>query len=152
LVPCPDCGAALKAANLDDHLRTKCPKNPARLPAEGDVTLPCPAKSKKKKAPTEESRIGTDRSWAGCATVGDKRAWYKLFSHRSYLVVPNRSSADDLGRLEALCPRVGVGLVLFNADDKSNPDFSIRVRAARSDPEGFYINRNLKLIEEKLFR
>jgi hypothetical protein len=47
---------------------------------------------------------------------------------------------------------LGLGLVLFDAQDASNPNFTIRVRAARTEPDPFYANRNLKLIENRLFR
>lgn len=76
---------------------------------------------------------------------------YRLFSHRCYLVVPKTSPTEDLARLEALCVAIGLGLVLFDSQDASSPDFSLRVRAMRNEPDPFYTNRNLKLIEERLF-
>jgi hypothetical protein len=47
----------------------------------------------------------------------------------------------------------GVGLVLFNVD-KSNPGFSIRVRAQRFSPDMFYVNEfadRLKLHDAEVF-
>jgi hypothetical protein len=76
---------------------------------------------------------------------------YRLFSHRCYLVVPRSSPAEDLARLESLCLAVGLGLVLFHAHDPSSPIFTLRVRAARNEPDSFYVNRNLRLIEDRLF-
>ncbi len=76
---------------------------------------------------------------------------YRLFSHRCYLVIPRSSPTEDLARLEALCLAVGLGLVLFDRQDVSSPNFTIRVRAARNEPDSFYVNRNLKLIEDRLF-
>jgi len=76
---------------------------------------------------------------------------YRLFAHRCYLVVPKTSPAEDLARLESLCVAIGLGLVLFDSSDPSSPNFSIRVRAMRNDPDPFYVNRNLKLIEDRLF-
>ncbi len=38
---------------------------------------------------------------------------YRLFSHRSYLVVPKQAHADELARLDALCEIFGIGLVTF---------------------------------------
>jgi hypothetical protein len=76
---------------------------------------------------------------------------YRLFSHRCYLVVPRSASADDLGRLEALCIACGLGLILFNSANVSHPEYAIRVRAVRSEPDMFYVNRNLKLVEDRLF-
>ena len=76
---------------------------------------------------------------------------YRLFSHRSYLVVPMSSPTEDLARLESLCLAVGLGLVLFDAHDPSSPNFMLRVRAARNEPDSFYVNRNLRIIEDRLF-
>jgi hypothetical protein len=76
---------------------------------------------------------------------------YRLFAHRSYIVVPRTSPAEDLARLEPLCISVGLGFVLFDADRPVNPNFTIRVRAARHQPDPFYVNRNLRLIEDRLF-
>jgi hypothetical protein len=47
----------------------------------------------------------------------------------------------------------GVGLVLFDVD-KSNPRFSIRVRAQRFSPDMFYVNEfadRLKLHDAQVF-
>lgn len=41
---------------------------------------------------------------------------YRLFSHKSYIVVPNTTSSDDMNRLKALCGLHGVGLVTFTLD------------------------------------
>jgi hypothetical protein len=68
------------------------------------------------------------------------------------MVVPRLSPTEDVARLESLCMALGLGLVLFDAQDASNPNFTIRVRAARTEPDPFYANRNLKLIENRLFR
>jgi hypothetical protein len=76
---------------------------------------------------------------------------YRLFSHRCYLVVPKSSPTEDLARLESLCLAVGLGLVLFNSQDTVTPEFTIRVRASRNEPDPFYVNRNLKLVEAQLF-
>ena len=64
---------------------------------------------------------------------------YRLFSAKSYVVMPNTISPEDYGRLEALCMLFGIGLVLFNPNVK-DPDFSIRVRAQRFSPDMFYVN------------
>ena len=76
---------------------------------------------------------------------------YRLFSHRCYLVVPRSSPTEDLARLESLCLALGLGLVLFDSADPSSPDFAIRVRAIRHEPDMFYVNRNLKMIEDRIF-
>ena len=64
---------------------------------------------------------------------------YRLFSAKSYIAMPITITAEEYSRLEALCILYGVGLVLFKLD-KEAPDFSIRVRAARTNPDMFYVN------------
>jgi hypothetical protein len=64
---------------------------------------------------------------------------YRLFSAKSYIVMPNTILPEDYGRLEALCMLFGIGLVLFGLDT-SDPDFQIRVRAQRFQPDMFYVN------------
>lgn len=76
---------------------------------------------------------------------------YRLFSHKSYLVVPKDSAQADLDRLDVLCRIVGIGLIFFNAADPNNPDFAIRVRAASQDPDMFYVNKCMKFVEDDLF-
>ena len=103
------------------------------------------------KYPTEiiSAEIKTDSS--NLITAFGQACSYRLFSHRSYLVVPKYAPADDLARLESLCITCGLGLILFDGRNASNPDFSIRVRAERTEPDMFYVNRNLKLIEQRIF-
>lgn len=76
---------------------------------------------------------------------------YRLFSHKSYLVVPATSPDADLARLDVLCRICGIGLIHFDSTDPINPDFVIRVRAASQVPDMFYVNKNLKAIEKELF-
>jgi hypothetical protein len=75
---------------------------------------------------------------------------YKLFAHRSYLVVPREAQPEDIGRLDALCTIFGIGLILFDPMQPENPAFIIRVRAAKNDPDPFYVNQNIKLIADQL--
>jgi hypothetical protein len=76
---------------------------------------------------------------------------YRLFAHRSYLVVPRAASEGDLARLEALCTACGLGLILFDSKDSAHPNFTIRLRAVRGEPDMFYVNDNMKQIEHKIF-
>lgn len=76
---------------------------------------------------------------------------YKLFSHRSYIVVPTDSLEEDIARLDVLCRTLGVGLILFDAGNAATPGFEIRVRAARHDPDMFYVNKFMRLVEDDLF-
>jgi hypothetical protein len=76
---------------------------------------------------------------------------YRLFSHKSYIVVPASSPPDDLERLKTLCVILGVGLILFNAADIQNPGFDLKARAAKHEPDMFYVNLCMKIIEDELF-
>jgi hypothetical protein len=76
---------------------------------------------------------------------------YRLFSHKVYLVVPNSASESDLARLDALCRLYGIGLILFDTKKPKDPGFEIRVRAAKHEPDMFYVNKNLKAVEDELF-
>ncbi len=83
---------------------------------------------------------------------------YRLFSAKTYVVMPTTLTEVDKSRLESLCVLFGVGLVLFDVD-KSNPGFLIRVRAQRFSPDMFYVNEFAERLKsydaqvfEKLFR
>jgi len=76
---------------------------------------------------------------------------YKLFSHKAYIVVPKSSSEDDISRLDALCLIFGIGLILFDNSNLDEPQFEIRVRPIRHEPDMFYVNKHMKLIEKELF-
>jgi len=77
---------------------------------------------------------------------------YRLFSHKAYLVIPKNSPQDDIARLDSLCMVFGIGLILFNPTDIENPGFGIRVRAIKHDPDMYYVNKYMKLIEKELFQ
>lgn len=72
---------------------------------------------------------------------------YRLFSHKSYIVIPNTTSEDDLSRLTALCTIHGVGLVTFSFD-KTNPDYTVLVLPAQASPDMFYANQMLRRLLE----
>ena len=76
---------------------------------------------------------------------------YSLFSHKSYLVVPKLAPKDDISRLDSLCQGYGIGLVLFDTNSPENPGFTILVRPRKHDPDMFYTNKYLKVIEDRLF-
>ena len=78
---------------------------------------------------------------------------YKLFSHKVYLVVP-KEAERDVGRIESLCSRFGIGLILFDRSNPQNPNFEIRTRATKSEPDYFYVNEYLRRLgkdSKKLF-
>ena len=64
---------------------------------------------------------------------------YRLFSSKVYLVEPNSMIREDQARIEALCILFGIGLILLDLNSQ-NPNFSIRVRAQRYNPDMFYVN------------
>ena len=76
---------------------------------------------------------------------------YKLFCHKSYIVVPKESLEEDISKIDALCLIFGIGLILFNSRNNIDPDFEIRVRPTKHEPDMFYVNRYMKLVENELF-
>jgi len=76
---------------------------------------------------------------------------YRLFSHRSYLVIPSQANEDEIARLVSLCEISGIGLVTFDARDPTEPNFRIVVRPRQHQPDLFYTNRYVALIERELF-
>lgn len=73
---------------------------------------------------------------------------YKLFSHKVYLVVPKQANLE-ISRIESLCMRFGIGLILFNKDNPESPDFEIRTRAAKTEPDYYYSNKYITSLDEK---
>ncbi len=45
----------------------------------------------------------------------------------------------------------GIGLVLFNNKDPQDPNFQIRVRPQKHDPDMFYVNKYMKYVEGEMF-
>lgn len=76
---------------------------------------------------------------------------YCLFSHKSYLVISKNAPDDEVARLDALCQVFGIGLVLFNSENPKDPNFTIRARPRYQQPDLFYANRYMKLIEGEMF-
>jgi len=103
------------------------------------------------KPPTEIVSAEIKLDPANLITAFGQACSYRIFSHKSYIVVPDNSSEDDIARLDALSRIFGIGLVIFNPLDPKNPDFKIRSRAAREEPDMFYVNKYLKLVEDELF-
>ncbi|KKU59344.1 MAG: hypothetical protein UX81_C0010G0007 [Parcubacteria group bacterium GW2011_GWA2_47_12] len=71
---------------------------------------------------------------------------YKIFSHKVYLVVPKEA---DTGRIESLCTRFGIGLILFNRNDSQDPKWEIRTRAVKNEPDYFYVNEYLQRLGDE---
>jgi hypothetical protein len=86
----------------------------------------------------------------GLITAFGQACAYKLFSHKSYIVVPQTALRQDIDKLESLCLIFGIGLILFDSSSPQNPNFQIRTRAIRHEPDMFYVNQKLRLIGKKL--
>lgn len=71
---------------------------------------------------------------------------YRLFSHRSYVVVPNSTNSDDMSRLKSLCSIHGVGLITF-ALDKELPNYTVIVLPVNAAPDMFYVNNMLERLK-----
>lgn len=72
---------------------------------------------------------------------------YRLFSHKSYIVVPETTSREDLDRLDALSTIYGLGLVTFRLDPEA-PGFMLRVSAQLAQPDMFYVNQMAKRVRD----
>ncbi len=59
---------------------------------------------------------------------------------------------EDLSRLDALCLIFGIGLVLFDNQNPKEPKFDIRVRPLKHEPDMFYVNKYMRLVEIELWR
>jgi hypothetical protein len=110
-----------------------------------------PRRSDIVKAPTEIVSAEIKADTRELITAFGQACSYKLFSHKSYIVIPKNSSQDDISKLDALCLIFGIGLVLFDSSDPNNPQFEIRVRPLRHEPDMFYVNKYMKLIEKELW-
>lgn len=96
---------------------------------------------------SEEIKIDT----AQLITAFGQACAYKLFSHKAYLVIPQQSQKEDISRLDSLCQIFGIGLVTFDVSSADTPDFRVRVSAARHEPDLFYTNKYMAIIEKDLF-
>jgi hypothetical protein len=103
------------------------------------------------KSPTEIVSAEIKTETFQLVTAFGQACAYKLFSHRVYLVIPRQSQKEEISRLDSLCQIFGIGLVIFDAETPSTPDFRIQVRPARHEPDLFYTNKNMALIEKELF-
>ena len=110
-----------------------------------------PRRSDIVKAPTEIVSAEIKADTRDLITAFGQACSYKLFSHKSYIVIPKNSSQDDISKLDALCLIFGIGLVLFDNSNPNDPQFEIRVRPLRHEPDIFYVNKYMKLIERELW-
>ena len=87
----------------------------------------------------------------GLITAFGQACAYKSFSHKVYIVIPKSAFEEDKSRIESLSLIFGIGLIFFDATNKENPNFEIRVRPLKQEPDSFYVNKYMKLIENELF-
>lgn len=73
---------------------------------------------------------------------------YKAFSHKSYVVIPKSSDAEDISRIESLCLIFGIGLILFDNNNPDDPHFNIKTRPIKTEPDWFYVNQKAPLMKE----
>lgn len=88
---------------------------------------------------------------AGIVTGFGQACAYRLFSHKSYLVIPSQTPQDELARVDSLCEMFGLGLVTFNPNSLDAPNFTLVVRPLKQEPDLFYTNRYIKHVEKELF-
>lgn len=103
------------------------------------------------KSPIEIVSVEMKTNTNDLITAFGQACSYKLFSHKSYIVVPDNSSEEDIARLDGLSLIFGIGLILFDATKPDQPDFKIRTRASKIEPDMFYVNKYVKLVEDELF-
>ncbi len=103
------------------------------------------------KGPTEIVSAEIKTETVQLVTAFGQACAYKLFSHKVYLVVPSQSKGEEISRLDSLCQIFGIGLVTFDAQSPTTPDFRILVRPARHEPDLFYTNKYMAHIEKELF-
>lgn len=84
--------------------------------------------------------LKVDTKYDALITGFGQAASYLLFSHKSYLAVPEDAVADGLDRIETLCISFGIGLLLFDRSDPETVEFKIRNRAQRHEPSIVYFN------------
>jgi hypothetical protein len=113
------------------------------------IKKPRPSDIVKPEVTIVSAEIKTDLS--GLITAFGQACAYKTFSHKVYLVIPKNSSEEDRSRIEALCLIFGIGLILFDSGNAENPEFEIRVRPLKHEPEMFYVNKYMRLVESELF-
>jgi len=113
------------------------------------IKKPRPSDIVKPEVVIASAEIKTDSS--GLISAFGQACAYKTFSHKVYMVIPKNSSEEDKSRIESLCLIFGIGLILFDSTNTENPQFEIRVRPLKHEPDMFYVNKYMRMIETELF-
>ena len=103
------------------------------------------------KGPTEIVSAEIKLDTVQLITAFGQACAYRLFSHKVYLVIPVQAEYEEISRLDALCQIFGIGLVTFDTSKVDTPDFRIMVRPSRNEPDWFYTNKYMAIIEDDLF-
>ena len=103
------------------------------------------------KGPTSIVAAEIKIDLTGLVTGFGQACAYRLFAHKSYLVIPRQTAADELARIDSLCRMFGIGLVHFNARSPAAPDFRLVIRPVKQDPDLHYTNRYIRHVERELF-
>ena len=88
---------------------------------------------------TAEIKTTVDYQWV-IAGFGQASS-YLLYSHKSYLVVPKQMEGEPRKMIESLCTLSGIGFVVFDKNNPEKPDFELRTKARRHEPDIFYLNK-----------
>jgi hypothetical protein len=115
------------------------------------ITKPLPSDIIKEETVIVSAEIKMGSSSSELITAFGQACAYKIFSHKVYIVIPKSSNTDDKSKIESLCLIFGMGLILFDNENKEQPQYEIRVRAMRHEPDMWYVNKFMKLIETRLF-
>lgn len=86
------------------------------------------------------AEIKVTKDYQNAITGFGQASSYLLYSHKSYLVIPEQIIPGDMGIIETLCTTFGIGLVVFDADSPEEPSFSLKNKAQRREPDIFYLN------------
>jgi len=113
------------------------------------IKKPKPSDIVKPEVVIVSAEIKTDSS--GLIAAFGQACAYKAFSHKIYMAIPRDSSEEDKSRIESLCLIFGIGLILFDSTNTENPQFEIRVRPLKHEPDMFYVNKYMRMIETELF-
>ncbi len=100
--------------------------------------------------PTEIVSAEVKVDYSGLITAFGQACSYKLFSHKSYIAVPETAQEEDITRLESLCMIFGIGLIVFDSKSPRDPRFKILTRAARHEPDMFYVNKHVREVADEL--
>lgn len=87
---------------------------------------------------TAEIKITTD--YQNAISGFGQASSYLLYSHKSYLVIPNQMDDEPRKMIESLCTLSGIGFVIFDRTNQERPHFELRTKARRQEPDLFYLN------------